>query len=84
MSSTSGNPELSALWVLYETSGDQRAPELVAEALIEHDGDVTAAAEDLKVSRQTLYKWVQHHAELRRVRERAKYEARERAKGARA
>ena len=83
MSSNSGNPELSALWILCETSGDERAPAIVMQALRDNDGDVTNTAKQLGISRPTLYKWIQDHAALRRVQDRARHLARERSKGQR-
>jgi transcriptional regulator of acetoin/glycerol metabolism len=83
MSSNSGNPELSALWILYETSGDERAPAIVIAALKNNDGDVTNTAKYLRISRPTLYKWIQDHEVLRRVRARMRHLAQERAKGGR-
>jgi DNA-binding NtrC family response regulator len=41
----------------------------IAAALAAHRGDVPAAARALAVSRETLYRWLRGHPELRALRE---------------
>ena len=72
----SGNPRLSALWVLEP----DEAIEVVAKALRRNDGNVTAAAADLNVIRATVYRWMNGHKILARIRDKAEHDAIERDK----
>lgn len=72
----SGNPKLTALWVLEP----EEAAEVVSNALRNNDGNVTAAAEELGVGRASVYRWMEEHPALVRVRAKAEHDANERAK----
>jgi DNA-binding NtrC family response regulator len=72
----SGNPKLTALWVLEP----EEAAEVVSNALRNNDGNVTAAAEELGVGRASLYRWMEEHPILNRVRAKAEHDAKEQAK----
>lgn len=72
----SGNPRLSALWILEP----EEAIEDVSAALRRNDGNVTATAADLNVIRATIYRWMREHKILARVRDKAEHDAIERDK----
>lgn len=50
------------------------------QALIVHDGNVSAAADDLEISRDTAYRWMKKHKSLKRLKNELKKEKRNRKK----
>jgi hypothetical protein len=74
--STSGNPKLSALFVLNE----QRAINYVTHAFRDNDGEVEATARQLLVTKQTLYKWMKIYPALKTARDRVLHDVEERRK----
>lgn len=82
MHSTTGNPKLSALLVLYDQDHRERdGINWIIEALDEHDGKVEDAADELSVTRQTLYKWIKKYQALKVARDKIIHDASERRKG---
>jgi len=74
--SASNNPELSAMWIVEPDT----AMNEVAAALKKYKGNVTEAAVFLHVGKATLYRWMNERPILYRIRDTARYEAREREK----
>jgi transposase-like protein len=79
----SGNPRLSALFLLARSGDDGAKDEalgVVAEALRNNDGSVTETAEELGVIRASIYRWMKEYPVLVRVRDKAEHDAQEQAK----
>ena len=79
----SGNPRLSALFALAQSGDDDAKDEavgIVAQALRDHDGSVTEAAEELGVIRASVYRWMKTYPILTKIRNKAEYDANEQAK----
>lgn len=70
------NPRLVALWSLNR----DKAIEIVSQAFRVCDGNAVKTAEHLQVSRAALYRWMSKNRELVVARDRAEWEAQERAK----
>jgi len=80
--SRAGNPKLSALWQLYETTHgeDKRAILWCATAIKQNEGNLEAASESLGIDRKTWYKWFARYPALRIARSRVMYELEEQRK----
>ena len=61
--SMSGNRPLTGLWMV----SPKKASEMVAIALRHNEGDVRAAAKQLRVARTTLQEWIRNYPELKNV-----------------
>jgi len=72
------NKSLSALWVLYETQGDTRAPSIVVNAYKRFDGNILVTARRLGIKRQTIYRWMDKYPDFKIAMDRARYEIEER------
>jgi len=57
-----GNPEEDAPKSLSEMKIER-----FKKALIRHDGNVSAACDDLEISRDTAYRWMKKHKRLKRL-----------------
>jgi hypothetical protein len=70
------NRELCALWI----ANPEAAYTITAKAILDADGDVRAAAQDLRIARWTLYRWIHENERLRVVVARARHRAKEHTK----
>jgi transcriptional regulator with PAS, ATPase and Fis domain len=62
---TSGNVELSALWLTEATRS--KAIEMCRRAIRKANGSIEKAAKELGVGRRTLFRWAEQHPEIRKA-----------------
>lgn len=61
----SGNPKLVSKW--NATKDHAEAVQIVTEAIVSANGDVSAAAETLKINRRSLHRWIRNEPKLLKI-----------------